>query len=75
MREWCNCGSSIRASRRDVIAWRGTHRHSKDSDPTPEPDKQGSIADTQLAYRDSGRFDGERFIPDIQMRMGFTPNA
>ena len=72
MREWCSCGSSIRASRRDVLQWRTAHRHDKDVDP--KPDKQGSQAQVETANREPAYVDGERYIPDIQARMGFQPN-
>lgn len=75
MREWCNCGSSICARRRDVLVWRTTHQHGVKEETVPEPDKQGATSQAELAYREPGRYDGVRFTPDIQTRMGFTPNA
>lgn len=73
MRESCSCGASVRGSRRSVVDWRANHRHT--AEDAPEPDKQGTTSQAELAYREPGRFDGERFIPEVQMRMGFTPNA
>ncbi len=46
MREWCGCGASIRARRRDVLTWRKEHRCVP---PTEEPPGQyGGGSDTQI---------------------------
>ena len=73
MREWCSCGSSIRASRRDVLQWRTTHRHDNSSEPEqPHRDTESRV---ETAWREPAYSDGERRIPDVQARIGFTPNA
>ena len=56
-----------------MIAWRTSHRH--DSREEPEPDKQGSQAHVELAFRDpfSERFTSR--LPDVQARVGFVPNG
>lgn len=72
MREWCHCGAAIRASRRDVIRWRDTHRCPDKPEEAPEP--EGAQAHVEQAYEAPGRFDGQRFIPTINASIGFTPN-
>lgn len=75
MREWCGCGASIRASRRDVIAWRTTHQHQ--GQPTPEPEMQGSFSQAELAGRrtyEHGENSDRHDFPIVYARMGFNPN-
>lgn len=76
VREECSCGAAIRASKRTVLHWRVNHHHPTPADD-PGPQKQGSHADTQIAYGDRYVDDGGyRGIPDVQARLiGFTPNA
>lgn len=74
MREWCSCGASIRARRKDVIAWRGTHHHSNAEQPEQEPDRQGAQAQIEHAgrrYLEIGGTDA----PIVQASIGFQPNA
>lgn len=71
MREWCNCGSSIRAQRKDVLAWRTSHRHDAHTEPEPEPDKQGSTSHIELRWQPPH----EPSMPVVQARIGFTPNS
>lgn len=77
MREWCSCGCSIRARRKDVLEWRTSHRH--DSKPEEEPDKQGSMAMLEHAGRRYFESEGSELgcvqTPIIQARIGFQPNA
>ena len=73
MREWCGCGASIRARRKDVLVWRDKHRH--DSKEEPEPEKQGSFADTQIAHSDPIDAYSETYTPTVNARIGFTPNG
>lgn len=72
MREWCSCGASIRATRRDVLQWRTSHRHDAND---PEPQKQGTQSQVETAWRDPTTDDGLRVIPDVRARIGFTPNV
>ena len=73
MREWCGCGASIRARRKDVLVWRDKHRH--DAQSEPEPDKNGAQAQVETAWRPGFTDDSIRSIPDVQARIGFTPNG
>jgi len=62
MREWCGCGSAIRASRKDVLAWRQDHNHPPDRDA----EKQGAESRTELSYHEPDQ-------PTINARtIGFT---
>jgi hypothetical protein len=72
MREWCSCSAAIRAPYKRVIEWRTTH-HCPDR-PEQEPEKQGSHAQVELAYQPDGAYDGERFTPTINARIGFNRN-
>lgn len=73
IREWCGCGAAFHShSIRRVREWRHGHYH--DGKPDPEPEKQGTTAQVEMAYRDTARDDSERRIPDINARMGFNPN-
>ncbi len=75
MREWCGCGASIRARRRDVIAWRTNHWHH--GQPEPEPEKQGSFSQAEHAGRrtyEHGEDSSQHDFPIVYARMGFNPN-
>lgn len=74
MREWCSCGAAIRAPKRTVIQWRTGHQHGS-AEPEREPDKQGTEAHTETAWRPTATDDGQRIIPDITARIGFQPNT
>ena len=74
MREWCWCGSAFYClSHKRMTEWRTNHRH--DSKNDPEPDKQGSQSQAELAYRPPYIDRNTSLIPDVQVRMGFTPNG
>lgn len=74
MREWCSCGSSIRARRKDVLAWRGTHKCN--TNPEPEPDKQGAQAYIENAgYRGYETNHDMASSPVVIAQIGFQPNA
>jgi hypothetical protein len=74
MREWCNCGSGIRAvSPRRINAWRENHNHTTETDQ--EPERSGSHAMVEHAGR--RYFESEstsKDIPIVQARTGFMPN-
>ena len=72
MREYCGCGASIRARRKDVLVWRDNHIH--EGRPKPEPEKKGSFADTQIAHSDPIDAYSETYTPTVNARIGFTPN-
>lgn len=74
MQEWCHCGASIKARRKDVLAWRGAHTC---PDRTVEPEPQGAHAQVEHAGPrrfEHGEYDSERDFPVVVARMGFTPN-
>ena len=75
MQEWCACGASIKARRRDVLAWRKTHGCVK---AEAEPDKQGAFAQAEHAGPRSYEH-GERSeshdMPIVYARIGFVPNG
>ena len=72
MREWCSCGAAIRARYSRIKEWRTQH-HCPDR-PANEPEPQGTVAIVEQADEPSGHFDGMRYFPTIQARIGFTPN-
>lgn len=49
MREWCGCGASVRARRKDVLDWRVAHR----CVPAPEqtPGQYGGDARVETNYQ------------------------
>ena len=75
MREWCGCGASIRARRKDVIAWRTNHWHQTAEEP--EPQKEGAFSQNEHAGRRSyehGESSEGHDFPIVYARMGFNPN-
>ena len=75
MREWCSCGASIRARRRDVIRWRGAHRHDQ-QEQQQEPDRQG--AQSQVEHAGPRYYEHEANYPGVDhpivQALGFQPN-
>ena len=74
MREACGCGAWIRGRRKDVLTWRTTHHHAPKAEPEPQGQRGGG-SDITTAWRPGFTDDSERVIPDIQARIGFTPNG
>jgi len=75
VQEWCQCGASIKARRKDVIAWRTEHRH--DVTPEPEPEKQGAFAQAEHAgprTHEHGERSEAHDMPIVYARIGFVPN-
>lgn len=73
--ERCGCGASIRASRRDVIAWRTSHWHQGQA--APEPDREGASSQAELAERRTHEHGENSKVHDFSIvyaRMGFNPN-
>lgn len=68
MREWCSCGAAVRASRRDVLAWRAEH-HCPD-----RPAPAGMHVSGGAYVENSGPryYDGE--APIVTARIGFRRN-
>jgi len=64
VREWCGCGSSIRARRSDVLTWRSTHRFVPASEPTPG--QYGGDARVETNYQQTAFTDTIGFRPNPQ---------
>ena len=60
-------------SARRAKAWRDSHYH--DGKPDPEPEKQGSFADTQIAHNEPLDAYSPTYSPTVNARIGFQPNA
>ena len=70
MREWCHCGSAIRARRRDVLQWRTNHA----CPGRTEPDNDAHIsASAHVEHAGDRYFDGG--TPIVQARIGFQPGG
>ncbi len=66
MREWCSCGAAIRASRRDVLQWRTSHR----CPDRPTPDDTHITTGAMVEHAGTRHYDGDTPIPQA----GFRPN-
>ena len=68
MREWCHCGSAIRARRRDVLQWRTNH-----ACPGRPEESTGDVhvsAGALVEHAGDRYYDGEQPI----ITAGFQPN-
>lgn len=63
MREWCSCGSAIRARRADVLTWRREHRCPDRPDDPAEHISAGSSFQLADEYASAH--------PNVQARIGF----
>ena len=75
MREQCGCGASIQGRRRDVLHWRGNHRHDIAEDPGPQ--KEGAFSQNEHAGHRGFEYTGDEDahdFPIVYARMGFAPN-